>query len=306
MAARDPTASTSSLALKRTQGFTLIELSIVLVIIGLVVGGILVGQDLIASATLRSVMSQQERIQAAVNTFRTKFNCIPGDCLNATDYGFANSTSGSGTIAVNGNGDGIVGNNAGYLFSPPWNGPPDNEPVMFWMDLFEAGMINQYTYPGWWNGGGAPWPPGPMQPYGIGFPAAIRQCNWQVGYSAHAGGWPGYPAGDAAMGNVLSLVGPNSASSFANGGGSSQFSECLTPYEASSIDTKLDDGMPFSGAVQAGSSAQWIDFTPYSNAGGWTSPPDQCVVATPTTPPYAPSATNYNYRCNLLFKISGS
>ena len=67
-------------------GFTLLELSIVLVIIGLLAGGILVGRDLIHAAELRSVVSDVDKFTAAANTFRLKYNCIPGDCTNATDY----------------------------------------------------------------------------------------------------------------------------------------------------------------------------------------------------------------------------
>jgi prepilin-type N-terminal cleavage/methylation domain-containing protein len=60
-------------------GFTLIELSIVLVIIGLIVGGVLVGQDLIKAAEIRATISQYEKYNAAMNTFRTKYNGMPGD-----------------------------------------------------------------------------------------------------------------------------------------------------------------------------------------------------------------------------------
>ena len=45
-------------------GFTLVELAIVLVIIGLIIGGVLVGQDLIKAATIRSTVSDLEKINA--------------------------------------------------------------------------------------------------------------------------------------------------------------------------------------------------------------------------------------------------
>jgi prepilin-type N-terminal cleavage/methylation domain-containing protein len=67
-------------------GFTLIELSIVLVIIGLVAAGILVGKDLIRTAELRGDIREIEKIDAAVTTFRLKYNCLPGDCANATQF----------------------------------------------------------------------------------------------------------------------------------------------------------------------------------------------------------------------------
>src|SRR3984885_3925644 len=59
--------------------FTLIELSIVLVIIGLIVGGVLVGQDLIKAAEIRATVSQIEKYNTAANTFQTKYNALPGD-----------------------------------------------------------------------------------------------------------------------------------------------------------------------------------------------------------------------------------
>ena len=67
-------------------GFTLIELSIVLVIVGLIIGGILVGQQLIHAAQIRQQAKQFELINAGVNTFRTKYNCLPGDCPDATQF----------------------------------------------------------------------------------------------------------------------------------------------------------------------------------------------------------------------------
>ena len=77
------------------------ELSIVLVIIGLIVGGILTGKDLIHAAENRAFVSQLQGYNAAVNTFKTKYNCLPGDCANATDY-FTGATNGNGNGMVSG------------------------------------------------------------------------------------------------------------------------------------------------------------------------------------------------------------
>lgn len=63
----------------RLVGFTLIELSIVLVIIGLIVGGVLVGQDLIRAAQIHNTASQVEKIKISMNLFKLKINQIPGD-----------------------------------------------------------------------------------------------------------------------------------------------------------------------------------------------------------------------------------
>jgi prepilin-type N-terminal cleavage/methylation domain-containing protein len=70
----------------RHSAFTLVELSIVLVIIGLIIGGVLAGRDLIRAAELRSLVSEVERYNSAVNAFKLKYNCLPGDCATATNF----------------------------------------------------------------------------------------------------------------------------------------------------------------------------------------------------------------------------
>ena len=92
---------------KSQQGFTLIELSIVLVIIGLIVGGILVGRDLIRAAGVRSTIAQIESYQTAANTFRGKYGYLPGDIKDpdATNFGFKIR----GTVSKGmGDGNGVI------------------------------------------------------------------------------------------------------------------------------------------------------------------------------------------------------
>jgi prepilin-type N-terminal cleavage/methylation domain-containing protein len=73
---------------KGNSGFTLIEVAIVMVILALLSGGILVGKLLIHTAELRATTRQLDMMNAAYSTFRLKFSCIPGDCPNATAFGF--------------------------------------------------------------------------------------------------------------------------------------------------------------------------------------------------------------------------
>ena len=70
-------------------GFTLIELSLVVVIIGLIVGGVLVGRDLINAAAIRSQISQLEGFDMAVSVFKQKYGALPGDIRNPQDFGLA-------------------------------------------------------------------------------------------------------------------------------------------------------------------------------------------------------------------------
>src|ERR1700730_14283222 len=98
------------------ESFTLIELSVVLVISGLIVGGVLVGKELIDQATARKVISDIEKFKTAVYTFEGKYNCLPGDCANATQFWDTDSScpntpnnSVPKTATCNGNGDGKIG-----------------------------------------------------------------------------------------------------------------------------------------------------------------------------------------------------
>jgi len=125
-------------------GFTLIEISIVLVIIGLLVGGIMVGQDLIRAAEIRAQISQIEKYQAAVNAFRTKYNGLPGDILagTASSLGFAVDASCSGQRGGR-DGSGLVEGWAAPTYALVQYG----EPGLFWEDLSTAGLI-EGRFPG--------------------------------------------------------------------------------------------------------------------------------------------------------------
>lgn len=96
----------------KRHGFTLIELSIALVIIGLIVGGILAGNDLVRAAQVRSMVKELNSIQTAVNIFKGKYNCLPGDCKNATQFfgGPAPDCEAEldNTATCNGDGNGLI------------------------------------------------------------------------------------------------------------------------------------------------------------------------------------------------------
>jgi prepilin-type N-terminal cleavage/methylation domain-containing protein len=89
-------------------GFTLIELSIVLVIIGLLVGGVLVGRDLIKASELRQLNSRFVELETAIHTFRLKYGvALPGDWNNADSF-FGGQSYCISTTVCNGNGDGYI------------------------------------------------------------------------------------------------------------------------------------------------------------------------------------------------------
>ena len=83
-------------------GFTLVEIAIVLVIIGLLLGGILKGQEMITQAKIKNVVNDFNGITAAMNSYQDRYRAIPGDDRNA-------ATRWSGAPAVNSlNGDGQI------------------------------------------------------------------------------------------------------------------------------------------------------------------------------------------------------
>ena len=86
---------------RRQHGFTLVEIAIVLVIIGLLLGGVLKGQGLIDSAKVKNIIQQSNALTAAVNAYQDKFRALPGDDIQGTTH-VPNS-------AGNGNGDGQIG-----------------------------------------------------------------------------------------------------------------------------------------------------------------------------------------------------
>src|SRR5260370_11555539 len=78
-------------------GFTLVEIAIVLVIIGLLLGGILKGQEMITQAKIKNVINDFNGITAAMNSYQDRYRAVPGDDINA-------ATRWAAAFAGNGNG----------------------------------------------------------------------------------------------------------------------------------------------------------------------------------------------------------
>lgn len=81
------------------KGFTLVEVAIVLVIIGLLIGGILKGQEMIQNARIKRVEKQADELRAAISAYQDRYGTLPGDDLNPVGH-----TGVAGLIAGNGNG----------------------------------------------------------------------------------------------------------------------------------------------------------------------------------------------------------
>lgn len=118
-------------------GFTLIEISIVLVIIGLIIGGVLAGRELIEQSTIRATIAQLGEYKTAVNSFRSKYNGLPGDLPNGGQLGFPARNTYPGTGDGNGRIEGAH-SSGGYAGTFQRSG----ETVVFWTDLSMSGLIN--------------------------------------------------------------------------------------------------------------------------------------------------------------------
>lgn len=209
--------------MKNKQGFTLIELAIVLVIIALVVGGILYGQDMVRTAQLRSDLAALEKLNTAVSTFRSKYSCLPGDCAKITDYFSA---------AVDGNGDGRIDGRTDQSFlnatGEGWASMDhmaraqliNNQP--FDANSTEFAGISKGVYPM------------PSQPNaGIALQCAFVDWPTNVDYRCHF----------FRMG--LFVTDPGA------GTGYDTNPPFYSPSDAYYIDSKLDDGKPATGKIIA-------------------------------------------------------
>ena len=121
-------------------GFTLIEIAIVLVIIGLLLGGVLQGQQLIENSRVRSATNDINGIAAGAFSYQERYGRLPGDDPGATSARGSNWSRDEG-----GNGDGQVGGDDDVTFIPG----PGSEIAYFFQDLRSAGFINgDHSQPG--------------------------------------------------------------------------------------------------------------------------------------------------------------
>jgi prepilin-type N-terminal cleavage/methylation domain-containing protein len=201
-------------------GFTLVELAIVMIIIGLLIAGVLKGQALIGNAKVTSQVAQIKSIDAATSTFKDMYAALPGDIANVA----ARLPNCAGGCAVNGNGDGSIG-------PVTFNAAPALEQLTYFWHLSAADLVTGIN-------------PALGLVWGGQFPSAKVNGGLHVGTLA-GGAVPnnglGIAAGSVMGGLYVALHNTPNGAVAATG--------AFDANTAQRIDTKIDDGVPTSGNV---------------------------------------------------------
>lgn len=122
----------------RSAGFTFLELSIVIIIIGLFLTLIIKGTELIQTARFKKTIASVSDITSAVMAFQQKYEALPGDMRNA-----ASRLPGCDASCGGGNGDTTIGEPlAGPVPSQAGTAQPQIETSLFWRHLARADLIN--------------------------------------------------------------------------------------------------------------------------------------------------------------------
>jgi len=205
-------------------GFTLVELAIVMIIIGLLIGGILKGQELVANAQTTATIAQIKGLDAAVATFRDKYSALPGDMPNS-----ANRLRDCNGTCATGAAGGFLGN--GRIDIPVGLGSlpaANDEGRVAFSHMAAADLISGLNIDG-------------QAVFGDGLPQAKMGGGFWIGFTADGAG-----SGVINMrpGHYLvfnGLVGDVTPAGF-NG---------ITASQAGQVDRKLDDGEGDTGDVQS-------------------------------------------------------
>ena len=109
---------------KHLPGFSLIELALVLIVVGILAGALFKGQDILEAAKIRAVLNEVDRIRTATSLYHDSFGQWPGNDPNAKDR--------FGQDVNNGQGNGVISG---------------DETRQFWIHLAKAGHLSDKVAP---------------------------------------------------------------------------------------------------------------------------------------------------------------
>ncbi len=212
----------------KNRGFTLVELAIVLVIIGLLIGGILVAQSMINTQKVQAFCRQIAQFDAAVSTFRDKFRGLPGDSYIYNP-------------AV-GDGDGIIESAVTVGADTPGSWLAAGQMANFWLQLYQNGFKNDEMP-------GVPF----ATAYAANFPINAQTPNTPKGKTGNNigiipyGGATVVSLGLTYPGNVYMAMDCTNSTALA----AIRCNNGFSGPDAASIDAKIDNGLGTSGNIVA-------------------------------------------------------
>lgn len=252
------------------KGFTLVELALVMVIIGLLIAGVLKSQEMLESSRITATMAQAKSFQAAVTQFRSIYGALPGDFpdaafrINGCNENCADVSkgisNGDGSLGVEEDNDATIWE-MGFgdaIFHNPLRAVSD-ERYLFWLHLYKAGLITGVTDQGMYEQtNAAVGITNPGAKVGGVFTAGTHRNSAntsKLGWKSNDGKEPVFTA-IALMSNLNTTAVYNSEEWLP-----------LTPVRAAQIDRKMDDGYPATGSVVGFSNPTGVVFPDLTEAG---------------------------------------
>jgi len=245
------------------RGFSLVELAITVSIVGIILIGVVKGQEVINNARATAMIAEVKSIKSAISSFNSTYGSYPGDILNVALLSCGNCVAGTGNRRV------IIDQTAAEdgTVNPNWDTITSSgnttETFQFWRQLGVTELITNVTVGSNTNAFGSSHPVTRMGGgYDAFFDSDFRPNAVNIGSTGHF-----LRASFGAIGNVWTRG-------------------VTSPFVASSIDRKIDDGLPYAGQMMA--------------AGAGCAP-----TGTGTTAASGYTRTNENEVCTLYFKFGG-
>lgn len=216
--------------MKKQSGFTLIELSIVITIIGLIVASVIGGQSLVKQSKIRAQVAQLEKYSSAYFSFKTQYSAIPGDFSKASEYWPA---------ATDGDGNGVLNHDCNRIHRTT------RENLKFFHHL-SASKIIPDNFNGTWQ-------------IGVGYPEAKISNNQGIGVcglllqnrtDAQIENQHQVSLEDARK-QYRAMLSINIANSDATNSQYNNREGFLSPNTMRAIDIKIDDGIAREGVFKA-------------------------------------------------------